>query len=47
MGKRSKGYPCTTLKGLVPIDLLTELLYASWAIGRIESQFRLASPTRH
>ena len=45
MGKRSKGflgvYPCTTSKGLVPIDLLTELLYASWAVGRIESQFQL------
>ena len=51
MGKRSKGflgvYPCTTSKGLASIDLLTKLLYASWAVGRIESQFRLASPIRH
>ena len=51
MGKRSKGflgvYPCTTSKGLALTDLLIELLYASWATGRIESQFRLASPTRH
>ena len=51
IGKRSKGflgvYPCITSKGLALIDLLIELLYASWAIGRIESQFRLASPIRH
>ena len=51
MGKRSKGflgvYPCTTLKGLAPIDPLTKQLYASWAIGRMESEFQLASPTRH
>ena len=42
-GQRSKGflgvYPCITSKGLAPIDLLTKLLYASWAVGRIESQF--------
>ena len=51
MGKRSKGflgvYLCTTSKELAPINLLTDLLYASWAVGRIESQFRLVSPTRH
>ena len=42
-GKR----PWTIPKKLLPVDMLTELLYTNLACGRIRSQFLGFSPTKH
>lgn len=45
MGMRSIGtlgpYPRTASNGLMPIDLLTKLLYADSAVGNMESHDRI------
>ena len=51
MGMRSIGIlglqPVTTSKGLMPVDLFTELLYVNSAISNTDSHERTCSPTRH
>ena len=37
----------TTSNGPMPIDLLHELLYTNSVVGKMRSQFRKCSPTRH
>ena len=39
--------PCIILKGILPVDLLTKLLYANLAVGKMQSQSPGRSPTRH
>ena len=40
-------YPNTASNELIPMDLLTELLYANSTVGNIVSHAQICSPTRH